>query len=36
LLLPLSLPLILIAFLTDENSIISWYVTSIYLCPTLN
>jgi hypothetical protein len=26
LLLPLSLPLILIAFLTDENSIISWYV----------
>lgn len=36
LLLPLSLPLILIAFLTDENSIISWCVTSICLCPTFN
>ena len=36
LLLPLSLPLILIAFLSDENSIISWYANGHLPCPTLN
>ncbi|GIK07599.1 hypothetical protein Aspvir_003265 [Aspergillus viridinutans] len=35
LLLPLSLPLILIAFLTDENSIISWNVLARFLHSTL-
>ncbi|EAW25673.1 uncharacterized protein NFIA_044920 [Aspergillus fischeri NRRL 181] len=35
LLLPLSLPLILVAFLTDENSIISWNVLARFLHSTL-
>ncbi|GFF80913.1 hypothetical protein IFM62136_10413 [Aspergillus lentulus] len=35
LLLPLSLPLILIAFLSDENSIISWNVLARFLHSTL-
>jgi hypothetical protein len=32
LLFPLALPLILIAFLSDENSVISWYVVRRSVC----